>query len=214
MTPVILTTIAIVSDMEARQKEKNQPAEKYPGPQYEVLASLDRNIEIRLYSPRVVAQVEVAGDQKTALNEGFRILAAYIFGNNNGRQKIEMMAPVAAQPEKIPMTSPVTASGSAGALAVRFFMPQRYSLTTLPSPSDERIKLVELPPQRFAAIRFSGFWNRANFSRHADRLLECLRRNNLEPSGPPVNAYYNPPYALPFMRRNEVLVPLDGAEAV
>ena len=119
-----------------------------------------------------------------------------------------MTSPVTAQPEKIPMTSPVTASKESATLVVRFFMPPSYTLATLPEPDDERIKLIELPEQKYAAIRFSGGWNESNFDKHEKCLLERLSKENIKTAGTPVKAYYNPPFTLPFLRRNEVLVPL------
>ncbi len=204
---------------------KAEPKEKYPTPEYEVLATISKDIEIRRYAPRIVAQVSVSGTGREGLNEGFRILAGYIFGNNNRRgtgeikapgrgerEKIAMTAPVTAQSATIPMTSPVTASGTRTGLTVSFFMPPSYSLATLPVPTDRRIKLIELPEEQFAVIRFSGGWNASNFDKHAQCLLDRLDRENIRTAGSPVNAYYNPPFTLPFLRRNEVLVPIaEGA---
>lgn len=48
---------------------------------YQVVSS-QGDIEVRLYPPMIVAEAEVTGDRKEAMNEGFRIIADYIFGNN------------------------------------------------------------------------------------------------------------------------------------
>lgn len=206
---------------------KAQSKEKYPTPGYVVLASISKDIEIRRYAPRIVAQVNVSGAGKESLNEGFRILAGYIFGRNHRRGRVEMStsrkeepeklamtAPVTAHTSTIPMTSPVTASGAITGLTVSFFMPPSYSLATLPEPDDKRIKLIELPEQKYAAIRFSGGWNESNFDKHEKCLLERLSKESITTTGTPVKAYYNPPFTLPFLRRNEVLVSLvEGASA-
>ena len=183
-------------------------AEKNAGPKYELLSSLDKSVELRRYPARLVAQVEVSGDGKEALNQAFRILAGYIFGKNTQKHNLPMTSPVVAQSQKLPMTSPVTAQVSPTRTIMSFFMPQSCSLETVPSPSDSRINIVELPPQRYAAIRFSGSWDQNDFSKQAGKLLDCLSKNALKPSGNAVNAYYNPPFTLPFLRRNEVLVPV------
>ena len=52
------------------------------------------NIEIRDYSPMILAEVEVSAERKQAIKQGFRILADYIFGNNTSNKKIDMTAPL------------------------------------------------------------------------------------------------------------------------
>ena len=181
---------------------------KYPGPDYKVLFQLGRDAEVRQYSTTILAQVEVAGRERAAMNEGFRILAAYIFGKNTKKSQLSMTTPVVTQPEKLPMTAPVTVQANDTKTKMSFFMPPSYTLQTLPEPVDSRIHLVEVPGQRFAAIRFSGCWDAKLFAQKANKLLDYLRKNHLEQCGAPVNAYYNSPFSLPFLRRNEVLVPL------
>lgn len=191
-----------VAAMKARDEEK------YPSPKYQVLGDLGRGVELRHYENSLIAQVQVTGDEKTALNEGFRILAAYIFGKNVSNSSIKMTSPVTAESEKIQMTSPVTSQPGADVMTVSFFMPAGYSRQTLPLPEDSRIQFVELPERKVAAIRFSGSWNPRSFRKHAHILIERLHQNNLEPKGMPLYAYYNPPFMPPFMRRNEVLLSL------
>lgn len=177
----------------------------YEEPPYETLRQ-DGGIEIRAYKPRIVAEVELEGGREECLEQGFRILAGYIFGNNRS-------APVTREPvrEKIPMTAPVVSepSGGGGRHLIRFFMPSRYSLETLPQPRDARVKLRALPAQVFAVRRFSGRWTAKNFGGQRRALLEGLKAMNLEAAGPVIDACYNPPFTLPFMRRNEVMVPLS-----
>lgn len=175
-------------------------------PKYSVIETLGDNVEVRLYQSALIAQVQVTGNQRDALNEGFRILAAYIFGKNTRKMSLSMTSPVVAQPEKIPMTSPVTCQSTGNTMTVSFFMPPGYSLQTLPEAEDSRIHFFELPERKLAAIGFSGSWNPQNFSKHAEALVGRLRLSNLQPAGEPFNAYYNPPFMPPFMRRNEVLI--------
>jgi len=183
--------------------------EKYPGPRYHVLTELGRDVEIRQYERSLIAQVEVQGDQNTALNEGFRILAGYIFGKNTARQSTTLTSTMVAQPEKIAMTSPVTAYAAADKTTVSFFMPAEYSQETLPQPQDKRIRFVQLPERKLAALRFSGSWNAQSFAKHSEDLIKRLRLNKIEYSGKPDYAYYNPPFTPPFMRRNEILISLS-----
>ena len=181
--------------------------ENYSGPSFEVVNKMAHDIELRKYSPRIVAEVEV-DDSGDALNNAFRILAAYIFGENKSRSKLAMTSPVTTQQEKIPMTSPVTAESANGKLKMRFFMPNAYTLESLPEPMDKRISFSKLPEETFAAIRFSGAWRKSNFKNHANLLLDHLSRSNVTVTGEPVNAYYNPPFMPSFLRHNEVLIPV------
>ena len=184
--------------------------EEYAGPKYEVIAQLNDEVELREYAPRIVAQVDLIGDERSSLNRGFSILAGYIFGRNNRQDRISMTAPVLAEPEKAEMRAAVGSSNSSQTTTMSFFMPAGYSLETLPEPEDRRIKLRELPAQKYAAIRFSGAWNPDEFKKQASRLAECLEQNELATAGAPINAYYNSPFTLPFMRRNEVLLPVSN----
>ena len=153
----------------------------------------ERNIEIRDYTPMIVAEVELSGDREEAIRQGFRTLADYIFGNNTAMRAIAM-------------TAPVTQQGDAENWQVRFVMPARYTTDTLPKPIDPAVTLKHLEAKRFAAIRFSGNAREAGLRRYAERLDAFLRDNNLRPLSAPAYAFYNPPWTLPFLRRNEVLI--------
>jgi hypothetical protein len=174
-------------------------------PKYSVEAR-SGDFEVRLYAPTIVAEVTVGGTRDAAVNEGFRILAGYIFGGNEPSAKIAMTAPVTQQQgEKIAMTAPVTQSEAGGGWIVRFTMPASWTLQTLPKPKDGRIRLVPVPERRMAAVRFSGLRTDARLASEAERLGEFVRSRKLQPQGPVVYAYYDPPWTLPFLRRNEVL---------
>jgi hypothetical protein len=169
--------------------------------------------EVRDYPAFVVAEVSVAGDRDEASNAGFRLLAGYIFGGNTRRQSIAMTAPVVqerATSETIAMTAPVTQSGSDGAWVVRFVMPSSYTLETLPTPNDARVRLVPVPPQRFAVVRFSGLAQPGDVERRTASLRTFLERRQLRITTGPVSlARYDPPWTPWFMRRNEVWIAIE-----
>jgi hypothetical protein len=56
-------------------------------PRYQV-KNKEGNIEVRVYPPLVVADVSTQGDREEAINEGFRILAKFIFGENKSKKSI------------------------------------------------------------------------------------------------------------------------------
>lgn len=169
----------------------------------------DGDFEIRRYAPLLAAEVIVTGDRSTAINQGFRLLANFIFGNNTSKKKIDMTAPVTQQPsEKIAMTVPVTQQPSGNEWKVRFIMPAEYTAETLPVPNDQSVRIVAEPERRFAVIRFSGWSSETNLSDHRTQLEAWVQEKALPTAGPPVAAFYNPPWSLPFLRRNEYLIPL------
>jgi hypothetical protein len=171
----------------------------------------DGDFEIRRYAPLLAAEVTVSGDRSTAINQGFRLLADFIFGNNASTRKIDMTVPVTQQPsEKIAMTAPVTQQAAGGDWNVRFIMPAGYTAATLPRPNDARIRIVAEPEKRFAVIRFSGWSSDRNLSEHKARLEAWVRTRGLKAAATPIAAFYNPPWSLPFLRRNEYLIELGG----
>lgn len=184
---------------------------KYEEPKYEVLRESD-DIEIRQYPSVIAAEVEVEGTGEQAANRAFRILAGYIFGRNVSRDKIAMTVPVTqmASSEKIAMTVPVTTEDTQGKMTMRFYMPSKYNLESLPKSVDTRIKFSKLPAARYAVIKFSGFAHEDNIARHESKLRNYLKEAGLSPQGKAIKAFYNPPWTLPFLRRNEVWLPLES----
>ena len=174
-------------------------------PQYEVVQTF-KSIEVRQYAPRIVAEVEVEGKREVAINTGFRILAGYIFGKNLPKRSIAMTSPVLQQKGvPIAMTSPVTQLKDGHFWKVQFTMPCAYTLDTLPRPDNPKVKLKSIPGYRSAAIRFSGCWNDRNLQKFSKVLCAFIKNNNFSIKGEAVYAFYNPPWTLPFFRRNEVI---------
>lgn len=170
------------------------------------------DIEVREYAPYVVAEVVLSGTAEDAGNQGFRILAGYIFGKNKGERKLAMTAPVtqAAAPVKLAMTAPVTQSAVAGAYRVQFVLPADVTLATAPVPEDPRIVLRQESARRMAVIRYSGFWSDANYNEHLARLREGLKSAGLQAVGEPIYSRYNPPFTPWFLRRNEIWLELPA----
>lgn len=168
--------------------------------------------ELRTYAPRIVAEVVVSGSMDQASSAGFRLLANYIFGNNTasggGSAKIQMTAPVGIEPrsEKISMTAPVSMQESDGRWRVTFAMPASYTMETLPRPNNAAVTLREIPETRVAVIRFSGVASERKVAEKTSELLAWLSEKGLSPTGDRELARYNPPWTLPFLRRNEILM--------
>ncbi|HWJ19179.1 MAG TPA: heme-binding protein [Geobacterales bacterium] len=177
-------------------------------PDYKV-EKQDGSIEIRSYGPMIAAEAQVQGERKSAINEGFRLIAGYIFGKNEPQAKIEMTTPVEQQKsQKIAMTSPVTQQGQENSWTVRFIMPKSWTMQTLPAPSDPRVKLEPLPARRFLVVTFSGLARDEAIESRTAELRQYAASNKLATVGEPLLAFYNPPWTLPMLRRNEIMLEL------
>ena len=172
----------------------------YESPAYEVERSID-DVEIRRYEPYVVAETFVQASLEQAGNGGFRRLAGYIFGGNET---------AGGDSTKIAMTTPVTQDRVGDEFRVRFMMPSEYDLETLPSPRDERVTLTRVGAQRLGAVRYSGRWSASGFEHHLDHLRSRLEANGYTTVGEPIWARYDPPWKPWFLRRNEVLLAIEG----
>ena len=148
-------------------------------------------IEIRAYAARVMAVTDMAEDP----NGGFRVLAGYIFGGN-------------AEEKKIAMTAPVQQS-MAGEKEMAFMMPAEYALEDLPEPEDQRVSFREAPAYTAAVIQFSGWASAEKADENWQQLRRFLIKGGIEIVGEPTLNQYNPPWTLPFLRRNEIIVPVN-----
>jgi len=182
-------------------------------PSYAVVTHQD-NIEIRQYPPMLIAEVTVSGTREEAVGDGFRLLADFIFGNNSVAQGIAMTAPVQQQVGLVPdgqaisMTAPVQQILGDNGWRVSFVMPAEYSLATLPRPNNQRVVIKPIAARKYGTITFSGTSSNENISKYETELRAFLSAQGLESAAPPTYAFYNPPWTLPMMRRNEVLIEL------
>ena len=161
--------------------------------------------EIRRYEPVLVAETPVTAAFDEAGNAGFRVLAGYIFGNNQTRARIAMTAPVIQEAAAATILKP-----AAEGFVVQFTMPAGSALATLPTPNDSRVRLRELPARRIAVLGYSGSWSEARYQAKAAALLAALKTDGLRAVGAPVLARFDSPFQLWFLRRNEVWVELDA----
>jgi len=177
--------------------------------------------ELRRYPAHLVAEIEVDGSFDEAPSRAFRPLARFINGANRTRRQIAMTAPVTQQasgpegqasgPERIAMTAPVVqqAAGRPGSYLVQFVMPSHLTAQTLPAPDDARVRTREIPQQLAAAVRFSGRWTRQGFEERGAALRQAVVAAGLRPAGPVRYARFNPPWTPWFLRRNEVVQPIE-----
>ena len=183
----------------------------YEEPRYAVVAECPNGVEIRRYAPRLAAQVEMPGGGAQARDDAFRILFRYIAGANAGTEKIAMTVPVATNPgaEKVDMTAPVATVQGEDGLRMQFFLPARFTAQTAPRPADERVRIVPVPEETVAVLRFSGSGPAEELGNRSAALLDALAATPWRSAGDVTILFYDAPFTLPFLRRNEAAVRVD-----
>jgi len=164
------------------------------------LIEKENSFELRSYQPQIVAEVYVDADMDESSRKGFRLIADFIFGNNTARS---------GKSEKISMTAPVGVQENKNGWKVSFVMPSQYTLDTLPKPNNAQVSIKQMPVKKFAVIRFSGLVDEDKMNQKVKELNEWILNKSLKPIGTPELARYNPPWTLPFLRRNEVMVEVE-----
>ena len=167
--------------------------------------------EIRQYPSYIIAETIVEDSFDNAGNIAFRRIFDYISGQNRSKESIAMTAPVnqVGGSEKIAMTAPVNQQKSEDMWSVSFIMPSKYTIKTLPQPLDPNITLREIPPCKMAALRYSGTWSRKRYEAKKSLLKQFISSKKLQIIGEAIFARYDPPFQLWFLRRNEVLIPVE-----
>lgn len=174
----------------------------YEQPSYEVVEKISDQLEIRHYGLRLAAEATVdSDDYDSGKNAAFRLLFDYISGSNFLQKEINMTSPVEAVADK------------ANTVRMRFFLPGKYNSNNVPDPIDSRVRVVMVPEQFFAVLRFSGSASEEAVANKKLELLQLLETQAWEISGSSSVYGYDPPWTLPFFRRNEVILPvvLSGA---
>ena len=93
--------------------------------------------------------------------------------------------------------------------SINFVMPQEYILDTLPKPNNSQVNIIEVPKEKYAVIVFSGLVRKSSYAEKAELLSNYLKENGLKQQSAIKIARYNPPWTLPFFRRNELMVKID-----
>ena len=175
-------------------------------------------IEIRRYGPRLAAEADMEpGSGIEAEQEAtFMALAAFIFGQNRQGPVVAMTAPVSVEKVTAPiaMTAPVAMEPGEHGRVMRFFMPAEYTLETLPRPGDDRVRIVTVPAQTLAVLRFSGEADDEQVDERKADLLAGLAGSDWEPVGELGFFGYDPPMTPPELRRNEVFVEVAVSSAM
>jgi len=180
-------------------------------PPYELLKQ-DGPFEVRRYGPMVIAETFLNEERySTASGKGFNRLAGYIFGKNRSKTSISMTAPVLQErsSEKISMTAPVLQQPDKGGWRMAFVLPEGFTLESAPEPLDPEVKLRALPPSMVAVVTFSGLHSAANLEKYGRQVQAWLKKQGYRALSEPKLASYDPPWTIPFLRRNEVQIRIE-----
>jgi hypothetical protein len=192
------------------------PAVEVEQPSFELISAVG-SIEIRQYGPRLAAEADMGpGSGIEAEQEAtFMALAAFIFAQNRRGPEVAMTAPVSVEKVTAPiaMTAPVAMEPSKGGQVMRFFMPAEYTTETLPRPGGDQVRIVTVPAQTLAVLRFSGDADDDLVAVKNAELLAGLAGSSWEPVGEPGFFGYDPPMTPPDLRRNEVFVEVETTTA-
>jgi DNA gyrase inhibitor GyrI len=179
-------------------------------PKYQILVDSDK-IEIRQYPPMVVAQTAVNTDYKDSSSQGFNRLAGYIFGNNKNEQKMSMTAPVFQEQEFaiMDMMVPVIQQKTQKVWLMAFVLPQNYTVSSAPTPLDSAVLIKDMPSKKVAVIKYSGSLSEHGIEEKSEELKHWLFKKGYKPISTSRSAAYDPPWTLPFLRRNEVHIDIE-----
>jgi hypothetical protein len=177
---------------------------------YSVLEN-ENNIQVRQYQEALVAQTQTSGNYDESSTSGFKLLAGYIFGENQSKENIEMTTPVLqkSQSEKIAMTTPVYQQENNDTWTMTFVLPSKYTLETVPAPLNKNIEIKKVPAKKVASIRYTGFITSRKIEDNAAQLQSWLDSNGYTSISEPYSAGYDPPWTIPFFRRNEVHIEIE-----
>jgi hypothetical protein len=172
----------------------------------------DGDFQLREYAGLVVVETTVNAEFDEAGSQAFNRLFGYISGENQGSRKIAMTAPVMVSEDApvegqvVDVTKPVIVDQNADGWRFAFVLPANYNLDTAPLPTNPNVMLLEIESKKVATLRYSGLLNEPDFRDNTRKLRSWMAINGLESTSLARVAGFDPPWALPFLRRNEVMI--------
>jgi hypothetical protein len=214
-----LTGLAAVAVASRRYRQDSAT----PRVEYDTLTRID-DVEIRRY-PRTIVVETTARSENAAFYRLFR----YISGENESAADVSMTAPVESTPEagesvattapaeseSVEMTAPVESETGDEGVRMAFYLPEEYDYDSAPRPTDDAVRLVERPGRTLAVLGFSWWATESRVERKTDDLLSTLAEAeaSFDVVGEPVLMRYEGPWVPPFLRTNEVAVPVRRASS-
>ena len=162
-------------------------------PKYQVIAELPGGVEVRQYEARTYAASRVDGTDREARRQGFRLLFNYITGENSGEEEISMTIPVSTEIEDKEHV-------------MQFYLPSQYDEANAPAPKNPNVSIGTIAPRIEAALEYTGSQSTQRAEMHAFLMKKALKESGWEMTGDTRSMFYNQPFSVPFLRRNEVIV--------
>jgi hypothetical protein len=156
--------------------------------------------------------------QKSGQPEEIAMTAPVITSSGSGGESeaIAMTVPVitSSEPEPVAMTAPViTVEGreeQKGKVTMQFLLPSKYAKAEeAPRPTDERVVLREVGERKYGVVTFGGLTGDKVVAEKVEGLKAALEKDGHAITGPYVLSRYNPPWTLPPLRTNEVMIPVE-----
>lgn len=97
---------------------------------------------------------------------------------------------------------------------MNFHLPSGTKAEIASQPSDPRIARTAISPTRLATLEFPVRWSDRNNQDHGTQLMNHLEKSQLKPLGPVIYAFYDAPYVLPNLSKNEVQVAIMKSSSV
>ncbi len=193
MKTLIIITISIVLLIVIIQIYISRSTQQTEQHNYTVIKSYDK-FEIRQYDSALFSSVKLSKKgYKESSSEGFRILAGYIFGDNDANEKIAMTTPVMME--------------LGDSTKMMFMVPKNKNLENLPNPKNSKIVFEKQEEKIIAAISFDGWADDEKIEKYTSILKEELLKEKLNFVNKFTFMGYNPPYEV-MNRRNEIVVEL------
>ena len=167
-------------------------------PKYTILEK-NNHFQIRKYDEMTIAKITTVGERYEGLRKGFIPLARYIGAKDREGPKISMTAPVMQQ--KIINDN----------WEISFYMPSKFDTDQLPISENNQIKIVTTPSTIMAVITFSGIAKTELLENKFTNLIKWIEEINYEIilGSKPIYSYYNDPSTPGFLRKNEIMIPVE-----
>ena len=167
-------------------------------PKFTILEK-NKYLQIRKYDEMTLAKIITNGERYDGLRKGFVPLARYIGAKERDGPKISMTAPVMQQKKGY------------NNWEISFFMPSKFDMDQLPISENNKIKIVTTPSTIMAVITFSGVAKTELLENKFTNLIKWIEEINYEIilGSKPIYSYYNDPSTPGFLRKNEIMIPVE-----
>lgn len=169
-------------------------------------------VEIRRYAPALIARVFAIGEHRVAVAAARGKLVDYIDGENDNRERMGVKSPlIEIYGYSRLFNAPVRKRENPDGWTAAYFLSNSMALASAPLPDDPAITILWIPEALVAILRYRGndtWQHRAEAKRE---LFDVLSGSKWAADDKAYWAVDDQALAIPFLRRNEVHVPVASA---